>query len=94
MCGVSLARCFVVAAPANTNTRRAQSKGYLQEGPLGSKLELAGGGLAPPRCQVLPSRQQSSTERVQTECVQAVQVYPTLDRSLAFVNSKTNIAAV
>ena len=44
MFGVSLARCFVVAAPANTNTRRAQSKGYLKKGPLGRKLELAGGG--------------------------------------------------
>jgi len=55
MFGVSLARCVVVVVPASTNIRRAQSKGYLQEGPLGSKLELAGGGLALPRCQVLPS---------------------------------------
>ena len=48
MFGVSLARCVVVVVPASTNIRRAQSKGYLQEGPLGSKLELAGGAIPPP----------------------------------------------
>ena len=79
----------VVPAGQRTKSRRVHSKGHLQKGPLGSKLEIAAGGASPPpgdRCQIRGARL--------TECVQAVRVCPTLDTSLTVIDLQPNLAAV
>ena len=80
MSEVSLARCFVVGVPTEEKKQGGHNRrANYRKGPLVVILSLQGGASVR-LCKIPPK---SSTERGRTECVQAVPVSPTLDRSYA-----------